>query len=89
MEHTPGPKSCECHFGDNIDTAEYDANFIMCKLHAAAPALLEALEALEGAFKDNPNKPHGSKDWLYTINTDVFSAAIPQARDAIDLAKGN
>ncbi|KKL99042.1 hypothetical protein LCGC14_1818410 [marine sediment metagenome] len=52
MEQSFTPKSCGCHFASDFDPTEYDGpGFIMCPVHAAAPELLEALEACEPVLR--------------------------------------
>jgi hypothetical protein len=84
MELSRYTQDCGCSLSVYSGTHEW----YICSLHYAAPKLLAALEGLVGAFRDNPNKPRNSKDWEYTIETDVFAEAIPQARAAIEAAKG-
>ena len=73
------------HWRDRIDP-EADAQFIVRAVNNH-DKLLAALEGLVGAFRDNPNKPSDSKDWAYTISTDIFAEGIPRARDAIEEAQ--
>ena len=72
----------------SLSISEADAEFIIRAVNSHYK-LLEALERLVRAFQDNPNKPRDSKDWAYTINTDVFAEGIPQAHAAIKAAKGD
>ncbi len=72
---------------EGIRQVDMDRVAQIARLRAVNAKLLEALETLTGAFQDNPNKPLNSKDWEYTIDTEVFAAAIPQARAVIEEAK--
>jgi hypothetical protein len=79
---------CHQHPDNGSDLAlQTESQRAETDLRAVNAKLLAALEGLAGAFRDNPNKPRNSKDWEYMIETDVFAAAIPQARAAILEAK--
>jgi hypothetical protein len=55
-EHTPTPSKSLCDTCDTLtDTNGVPGHFIMCPLHAAAPALLAALEQLVAASRVNQN----------------------------------
>ncbi len=57
---------------------KYELTFSRCKLHASAPALLEALEEIEGCAEEAPA-------WDDEIKADIAKLA----RDAIEAAKGD
>ncbi len=85
--HTP-KAICSCHFEDH-GSIEYDTpSFILCRLHAAAPQLLEALKACQQLALDRiQNADAAVKTDIYAADALMGIAKITRA--AIEAAEVN
>lgn len=92
---TPGPWRCvECEFGDyqtgeigfvvSSEAEKMVASVLNCRLIAAAPDLLVALQALTATARTFRNVPQAEQEW-----TPIDDEALDAAFAAIARATGN
>ncbi len=84
MEHTKS-LTCDCHFEEHANLEWESPGFVFCPVHAAASALLSALEGMLAY-----NQPRAHQTGCPTHSLDVgCTCGSAQARAAILAAKGD